>query len=191
VTPAVCSLPIQFPESVSFHFWRRRAARIDHATVGHCIVRSRLNQSRSPAERCRCVTQRGDHMAAMVLAVAPGMLYFHASRQWIELMPTRTPLTVRECLGPSGIHHCSAMSKEIVLTQIVVDRTGQDRQGRIQKIALGPVQIAARSGCSAAPTAGRHRISTPTGQARVRTRLPDLERSNLCLGGRAAQCSSL
>jgi hypothetical protein len=46
---AVCSLPIQFAESVSFRFWRRRAARIDRASAGHCIVRSRLRQPSAAA----------------------------------------------------------------------------------------------------------------------------------------------
>jgi hypothetical protein len=124
VTPAVCSLPIQFPESVSFHFWRSRAARIDHATVGHCIVRSRLHQSRPPAERCRRNSARRSHGRNRAGSSA-GYADFHASRQWIELMSTRTPLTVRECLGASGIHHCSAMFKEMVLAQVVVDPTDQ------------------------------------------------------------------
>jgi hypothetical protein len=34
-------------------------------------------------------------------------------------------------------------------------RHGQARQGRTQNIALGRMQIAAQSGCSVAPTAGR------------------------------------
>jgi hypothetical protein len=102
VTSAVCSLPIQFAEPFPSISGAGGAARIDHVSVGHCIVRSRLPQSRPPTERRHCVTQRGDDMAEIVLAVAPGMLYFHASRQWLELMSTRTPLTVRECLGASG-----------------------------------------------------------------------------------------
>jgi hypothetical protein len=51
-------------------------------------------------------------MAAIVLAVAPGggMPYFHASRQWIELMPTMTPLAENASVqrGSFTVARCSS-----------------------------------------------------------------------------------